>query len=182
MDNAASKILDFWFSKPMNTHWFSSNEEIDQLIKERFETNWYDASQGHYNHWSSSANGCLALVILLDQIPLNIFRGQAKSFSTEKHAVKITKFALDNHFDEYIDKSRLAFLYMPLMHSENLMDQDLAIECFGKSGLDHNLRFAIHHRDLIKRFGRFPHRNKILGRESRADEIEYLNSAGAFTG
>jgi len=182
MDKTLNKILDFWFSSPMNKHWFASTDKLDQQLKELFESDWRHAKAGDYNHWTGSAEGCLALVILFDQIPLNIFRGHPESFSTEQAAVNITKFAIDKHFDEKIDISRRAFLYMPLMHSENMQDQDLAVACFEKSELNNNLRFARHHRELINRFGRFPHRNTILERRSRPEEIEYLKSDQAFNG
>jgi len=182
MDKALNKILDFWFSPPMSKHWFASTHELDQQLKELFESDWRQAKDGDFDHYSNSAEGCLALVILFDQIPLNIFRGQAESFSTEQTAVKITKFAIDNGFENEIDISRRAFLFMPLMHSENMQDQNLAVTCFEKSAMQDNLRFALHHREIIERFGRFPHRNAILGRESTADEIKYLNSDKAFKG
>jgi len=182
MDKTLERILDFWFSSPMNKHWFASTNELDQQLKELFESDWRRAKAGDYDHWCNSAEGCLALVILFDQIPLNIFRGQTESFSTEQAAIEITKFAIDNDLVDKIDITRRSFLFMPLMHSENMQDQELAVACFEKSGLNDNLRFALHHKDIISRFGRFPHRNSILGRQSRPEELEYLNSDQAFQG
>lgn len=182
MQVSYSHLLKTWFSAPVNRHWFSSTTEIDAQLKQQFEALWQQGSNALLDDWKQNAEGCLALVILLDQIPLNIFRNQAKSFSTEQQAVAITRHAIQQQFDQQIDNDRLAFLYMPLMHSENLDDQNLAVNCFDKASLEHNLRFAHHHRDLVKRFGRFPHRNAILGRESTADEIKYLNSDKAFKG
>lgn len=182
MDNISFEILDYWYSESMKPHWFNSSPEIDADIKRRFENIWIEAANGKFDQLRSSAKGCLALIILLDQVPLNIFRGTAKSFSTEQQAVHICRHAVEKKLDGELNKDELAFLYMPLMHSENMSDQDLAVSLFEKAGLDANLRFAKHHRDLIKTYGRFPHRNQILGRKSTEAEIQYLNSEHAFTG
>lgn len=175
-------VLDFWFTKPMSDHWFSSTPQIDQQITHNYELLWQQAKDGRLQEWQENAEGCLALCIVLDQFPLNMFRGLEKSFSTEQQSAIITKHAIDKGFDAEIDKDRVAFLYMPLMHSENLVDQDHSIACFEKAGLDNNLRFAKHHREIIREYGRFPHRNDILGRESTQAELAYLNSKQAFTG
>lgn len=175
-------ILKFWYSEPMKSHWFKSTPEIDALITEKYEFIWQTAANGDLDIWQDSPEGCLALCIILDQFPLNMFRGQALAFSTEQHAVTVAKHAIVQDYDKQLDKSQLSFLYMPLMHSENLDDQDLAIACFEAAGLDDNVRFAHHHRGIIETFGRFPHRNEILGRESSEDEIAYLNSKSAFKG
>jgi uncharacterized protein (DUF924 family) len=177
-----TKVLNFWFTKPISDHWFSSTPEIDQQITDNYETVWEQAKASDLDSWKNSADGCLALCILLDQLPLNMFRGEAKSFSTEQQAVAITKHAIDTGLDTEINNDRVAFLYMPLMHSENMDDQNLAVECFAKAELEGNLQFAKHHRGIVEEYGRFPHRNKVLGRTSSAAEIEYLNSGKAFTG
>jgi len=182
MKHTIKSILDFWFSKPMSDHWFSSTSEIDQQITDTYEALWERAKAGELEDWKNSAEGCLALCILLDQYPLNMYRGKAKSFSTEQQAVKIVKHAIKLGFDNEISNDRIAFLYMPLMHSENMNDQDLAIQCFEKTKLEGNLKFAKHHRGIIEKFGRFPHRNDALSRKSSVAEIEYLNSDVAFTG
>lgn len=178
----AESIIDYWYSERMKPHWFNSTKELDQEIKTSYESIWKDAVKGNLSSWKESAQGCLALVIIFDQLPLNMFRGEVKSFSTEAMAVKITKLAIKNNFDQLIDKDKVAFLYIPLMHSENMEDQNLAVEMFEKACLEDNLKFAKHHRDIIKSFGRFPHRNEILQRESSQQEIDYLNSDNAFTG
>ena len=176
------EILTYWFSEKMSAHWFSSTPEIDDQIRDNFSNLWEEAKAGKKDDWENSAEGCLALCIVLDQFPLNMYRGQSKTFSTEQLAVSVCKHAIENKFDEKIDKNRVAFLYMPLMHSENLADQDLAVALFEKADLEGNIRFAKHHRDLIIEFGRFPHRNKILERESTPEELKYLSSDRAFTG
>jgi uncharacterized protein (DUF924 family) len=182
MSHNIKNILGFWFTKPISDHWFSSTPEIDQQMTDTYEATWESAKAGELDDWKNSADGCLALCILLDQLPLNMFRNTAKSFSTEQQSVKITKHAIKKGFDDELSNDRVAFLYMPLMHSENMADQDLAVKCFDKAKLGGNLQFAKHHRGIVEKFGRFPHRNKALGRTSSDAEIEYLNSDAAFTG
>jgi uncharacterized protein (DUF924 family) len=162
--------------------WFASTPELDKEILDQFGALWEDACTGKLDHWISSPEGCLALVIILDQFPLNMFRGQAKGFSSGKKAVEIALMAINKNFDKRIPQEKLAFLYMPLMHSENLVSQNLSVQKFTETNLDSNLRFALHHREIIKKFGRFPHRNKILGRKSTEAELEYLASKGAYLG
>ena len=175
-------IINYWYSEKMRKHWFASTKSIDDDIRKNYLSIWKMAANGELNHWKSSPDGCLALAIILDQLPLNMFRNLAKSFETEQLAVEITKHAISMHFDEKIEKDKLAFLYLPLMHSENMDDQDLSLVMFEKSGLTENARFAEHHRSIIKAYGRFPHRNSVLGRTSTEEEIDYLNSDQAFKG
>jgi uncharacterized protein (DUF924 family) len=181
-DTKPSVILDFWYDESMRQCWFSSTPDLDALIHDRFEALWLHAATGELDGWKESAEGCLALVILLDQMPLNMFRGEAISFKTEQQAVSVCKHALAQGLDKRLPADRQAFLYMSLMHSENLNDQDLSVSLFEAAGLAANLRFAMHHRELIRKFGRFPHRNRILGRASTPEEETYLASDGAFTG
>jgi len=175
-------IIDFWYSERIKSKWFNSTEKLDKEIKDNYEHVWKNAIRGEYKDWQNSAEGCLALAIIFDQFPLNMFRGEVESFSTAGMAVKVTKHAVENKFDQAINKDQLAFLYMPLMHSENLDDQNLSVSLFEKAGLTDNRKFAKHHRGLVEKFGRFPHRNEILQRQSSQDEIDYLNSDQAFTG
>ena len=178
----SKQLLSDWFSKPLSDHWFNSTTTIDQQLKEKYETLWQAAVSNQLKDWLQTADGTLALIILLDQLPLNMFRGEAKSFSSEQQAVFACKHGLSKQFDQKIEINRRAFFYMPLMHSENLDDQNLCIKLFEQAGLENNLRFAKHHHAIIEKFGRFPHRNTILGRKSTADEINYLNSDKAFKG
>lgn len=177
-----SEILDFWFAEGMDKRWFRAAAEFDALVRERFEAIWRQAADGALDDWALTPEGALALVILLDQFPLNMYRNQPASFSSESKAIAISNAAIDHHFDRQLPRDRVAFLYMPLMHSEDLADQDRSVTLFEAAGLDDNLRFARHHRDLIRRFGRFPHRNAILGRVSSREEQDYLASKEAFTG
>jgi uncharacterized protein (DUF924 family) len=176
------EIIDFWFSDEVRKLWFNSTSQFDTSLRERFLVRWQQASRGELDHWQQSAVGCLALVIILDQFPLNMFRGQAQSFATEGQSRAVAQAAIDQGFDRQLDVGQRAFLYLPFMHSEALVDQRRALELFAQPGLEDNLRFARHHHDIIDRFGRFPHRNEALGRHSSAAEIEYLNSKQAFTG
>lgn len=176
------EIINYWYSEPMNKHWFSSTPELDNEIKNNYEQIWIKAANGELDDWKNTANGCLALAIILDQFPLNMFRGQAKSFRTEAKAIEVTLHAIQNDFDKKIDIEKLAFLIMPLMHSENIEHQNLSVKLFTQHKLKSNLRFACHHNDIVKRFGRFPHRNKILERESTPEETAYLESSDAFKG
>lgn len=182
MSSEINELIDYWYSEDISRYWFNSTEIIDDQIRQRYESVWQAAKDGKLDHWMEFAQGCLALIIVLDQLPLNMFRGMAKSFSTEFKAIKVAHHTIEKGFDKLIPKQQLAFLYMPLMHSENLQDQDLSVNCFEQAGLDENTKFAEHHRDIVKRFGRFPHRNKVLGRESSEQELVYLSSEGAFTG
>jgi uncharacterized protein (DUF924 family) len=132
--------------------------------------------------WQQSATGSLALVIVLDQFPLNMFRGTAKSFSTGAQSRSVARSAIEKSYDQELPADQRSFLYMPFMHSEDLDDQAFGVELFSQPGLENNLRFAKHHYGIIERFGRFPHRNEILARESSEAEIKYLNSKQGFHG
>lgn len=175
-------IIQFWYSEPMSLHWFKSTPEIDLLIKEKYQSLWCEAVDGKIDSWKQTAEGCLALILLFDQFPLNMFRGVAESFATEAQAIELALYGIKQGFDDQLQLSHLNFFYMPLMHSELLAHQTLAVEKFTQAGLDANIRFAKHHRDIIERFRRFPHRNVILGRKSSPAELDYLNSKQAFTG
>ncbi|MEZ5477375.1 MAG: DUF924 family protein [Thiolinea sp.] len=179
---APTDILNFWYSPPMSEHWFSSTPAIDDEIRSRFEQIWEQARAGRLDHWRQSAEGCLALCIILDQFPLNMFRGHPQSFSTEQQAVAVTRHAVAQGFHQQLPQAQLSFLFMPLMHSENMEDQHESLRLFEAAGLKDNLRFARHHFGIVERYGRFPHRNAILGRSSTPEERAYLASDEAFTG
>ena len=175
-----SDVIKYWFSEKSRQHWFSSTPEIDNEIKRRYETLWMSAASGELDDWQDSPQCCLALIIVLDQFPLNMFRGETKGFQTEKIAVEVALKAIDNGFDENLNTEELLFLFMPLMHSENLEHQNMQVKLFEK--YDFKDEYSKQHRNIVKRCRRFPHRNDILGRKSTADEIEYLLSDSAFKG
>jgi uncharacterized protein (DUF924 family) len=178
----SQEIVEFWFSDEVRKLWYRSTPEFDQLLIDRYEETWQQASRGELDHWMDTATGCLALAIILDQLPLNMYRNSAMSFSTEAKSREVAKIAIERGFDKSLPAEQLSFLYMPFMHSESIEDQDLALQLFAQPGLESNFRFAHHHRAIVEKFGRFPHRNEALGRDSSGAEIEYLNSKEAFTG
>ena len=175
-------ILAFWFSEPVSKLWFNSTPEFDLDIRQMYESVYLDAKNGNLDRWMESATGCLALIIVLDQFPLNMYRGNKESFAAEDKSLMVSKYAIERSFDKQLTDQQKSFLYMPLMHSEDIKDQNLSVELYEKSNLTNNIRFARHHRDIVKRFGRFPHRNDILGRQSTDEELEYLISKEAFLG
>lgn len=175
-------VLGFWFAERVRERWFDSTPELDEEIRDRFQPLWERAARGELDAWAVRPEGALALAIVLDQFPLNMFRGDPRSFSTEQAAVGVSREAVRAGVDQELEPQRRVFLYMPLMHSEDAADQDASVRLFEASGLEDNARFARHHRELIRRFGRFPHRNAILGRQSTAGELAYLASDEAFTG
>jgi uncharacterized protein (DUF924 family) len=175
-----SDVLDYWFSEKSKQFWFASTPQVDNEIKVRFESVWEKAAEGEYSQWRETADGSVALIVILDQLPLNMFRSDPKGFQTENMAVEVALNAINNGFDEELNDERLLFLFMPLMHSENIDHQNLQVYLFDKYNF--NLEFSKHHRDLVKKFGRFPHRNEILGRMSTMEELDYLLSDNAFKG
>ena len=182
MLDKAEEIVRFWFSEKVKPLWFNSTVEFDNELRIRFLDVVNAALNDELVDWLQSPSGCLALVIVLDQFPLNIFRGKTESFCGESKSRQVAHHAIEQGFDHNLSNEQKAFLYMPFMHSENLDDQDLSVKLFEKAGLKENLRFAIHHRDIVRRFGRFPHRNKILDRVSSEEELAYLASDEAFHG
>jgi len=177
-----SEVLDFWYSEPSHSHWFSSNPALDQDIRQRFEATWQAARDGHLGDWEQSAEGALALVIVLDQLPLNMYRGRPESFSTEAVSREVAARAIAAGLDQQLSDDYKIMLYMPYMHGESMADQDRAIALFETAGMSKNVKWAEHHRNIVRRFGRFPHRNAILGRDSSADELAWLDSPEAFKG
>ena len=175
-----SDVLDYWFSEKSKQFWFASTPQIDNEIKVRFESVWEKAAEGEFSQWRETADGSVALIVILDQLPLNMFRSDPKGFQTENMAVEVALNAINNGFDEELNDEKLLFLFMPLMHSENIDHQNLQVYLFDKYNF--NLEFSKHHRDLVKKFGRFPHRNEILGRMSTMEELDYLLSDNAFKG
>jgi len=176
------ELISYWFSDPVKKLWFNSTPEFDEELRKKYLSVLEQAEKGELDHWREEPLGALALIIILDQFPLNMFRRQPRSFATEAQARQLAEYAVSKGFDNQLDAAQKAFLYLPFMHSENLADQDKSVSLFEKAGLTENLKYAIHHRGIVQRFGRFPHRNSVLGRESTTEEIRYLNSKEAFLG
>ena len=175
-------IIDFWFADETRKLWFNSTSKFDRSLSERFMHSWERACRGELDHWMETGEGCLALVIILDQFPLNMFRGSAQCFTSEAQSRVVATVAIERGFDKELPAEQRTFMYMPFMHSEDLKDQELALKLFDQPGLESNLRFARHHHSIIEKYGRFPHRNAHLGRDNTDAEIEYLNSKEAFNG
>jgi uncharacterized protein (DUF924 family) len=175
-------LIDFWFSDEVKKYWFKSTKAFDKQLVDSYADTWEQAKKGALDDWQRTAAGSLALVIVLDQFPLNMFRGTAKSFSTEALSRTVARGAIEKDFDKELPTNQKSFIYMPFMHSEDLDDQTSGVEYFNQPGLENNFRFAKHHFDIVERFGRFPHRNEVLGRKSSEAEIIYLNSKQGFKG
>ena len=165
-----SDVLKFWFGlKP--EQWWSGEPELDLRIRQNFLKLWYEKRQLPLDAFLTDPLTALAGVILFDQFPRNMFRGHADAYSTDPIALGIAKEAVARGLDGELAHDERKFLYMPFLHSENLGDQDEAMLLFTKISDDEQIKYSKHHRDIIKKFGRFPHRNAVLGRASRPDEI-----------
>lgn len=179
-----NEILSFWIDEVGPEGWYSGSQELDDTIRNRFELEWHKARSGNCGLWVTSAQGALAFVILTDQFSRNMFRDDPRAFEADKAARAAAKVAIDRKWDMMISEPARQFFYMPLMHSENQADQDRAIRLIhtrlpqtGASTLAH----AKVHRDVIRKFGRFPYRNAALGRVNRSDEQAFLDAGGYGT-
>jgi uncharacterized protein (DUF924 family) len=162
-------ILDFWFARGWDD-WWNADPELDAEISKRFGTLWEEQRENVPEHFLGSAEEALAAVILFDQFPRNMFRGHADQFSTDPLALAIAKGAVERSYDDGMTPECRGFLYMPFQHSEDLRDQVQSLLLFTALGHAEQLDYARKHHDVIQRFGRFPHRNKILGRKPTAME------------
>ena len=173
----AAEVLRFWFEEHAQD-WFAKDPAFDRAIRDRFLA-WYEAAAaGQLAHWADEARSCLALVIVLDQFPRNMFRGEARAFAADPLARAAARVILALGWDRQMSQAERLFAYLPFEHSEALEDQILACELMKDFDAE-QLRYAVRHREIIERFGRFPHRNSLLGRESTAAEIEFLELPGS---
>ena len=174
-------IVDFW-KNAGPAKWFKKSGAFDEALRRRFELVHHAAARGEHGAWARTAEGALALVLLFDQIPRNLYRGSGHAFATDPLARKAARAMLDAGQDQEVDAALCTFCYMPFMHSEDLADQDLSVRLFERHAADDpdrsNLEFALAHRDIIRRFGRFPHRNPALGRVTTAEEQAFLDDGG----
>lgn len=177
---AAGDVVAFW-REAGPKRWFSKDDAFDEALRQRFLTAHEAAAIGALSAWETNAEGALALLILLDQIPRNIFRGDARAFVTDPLARAIAAGALVRGFDAQVDPSLRTFFYLPFEHSEDMADQDRAIALYKAIGDADGLKWAEMHADIIRRFGRFPHRNAALGRATTSEEQAFLD-AGGFSG
>jgi len=176
------EILKLWFKESTRPMWFNSTQEFDREVRERFEATYQAGKRGELADWERDVEGALALVILFDQFPHHMYRQQAESFTMEAQSRAIARRIVWRELDRTLTPERQAFAYLPFMHSENIQDQEQSVQLFSQPGLENNLKWAMHHHDIVRRFGRFPHRNEILGRASTAEEHEYLQVQGAYRG
>lgn len=173
------QVLEFWVNEVGPERWYAQDDALDNEIRERFEKAWQEARDKFYHNWACRPLNMLSLIILLDQFPRNMFRGTAKAYSTDALALKLSKKAVELRHDRKVEGDIRQFFYMPMMHSEVLMDQEKCVRLFsanmpGSGSIPH----AKAHREIIRRFGRFPFRNRALGRTSTPAEQKFLAESG----
>lgn len=173
-------VLDFWFGELTAEDWFSGEAEVDEKIRSRFGELYERIRSSFDIAGVSDARTALAAIILFDQMPRNMFRKSAAAFGSDDIAIAIARLADERGYDDQVEAERKSFLYMPFMHSEVSADQERCVDLFRALGNEEGLKYAIEHRDIVAEFGRFPHRNRVLGRESTAAEIEFLKDHGGY--
>ncbi|MCB1342729.1 MAG: DUF924 domain-containing protein [Pseudooceanicola sp.] len=174
-------VLNFWLDEVGPDGWYAQDDTLDARIRERFEKTWEGACDGRFSLWLTYASGALAYIILTDQFPRNMFRGSGRAFASDRAALTAAKAAIGKGWDMKINEPARQFFYLPLMHSENLCDQDRCVrlmqERMPESG-ESNLLHARAHRQVIRQFGRFPYRNEALKRSSTKVETDYVSTGG----
>ena len=174
---APSDILAFWRDAGPE-RWYKRDDAFDAELRRRFLGLWRQASAGELSSWEASDDGALALVIVLDQFPRNMFRGDIRTYASDGLAREVAHRAIERGVDAPIDQRLREFLYLPFNHSEQLSDQLRCIELTRAAGNVENLKWAEHHADIVRRFGRFPHRNRLLGRATTPEEQAFLDEGG----
>lgn len=189
--NRYQKILHYWFGPTSGSKlWFGGDESIDAEIREKFSGDLEDAASGKLKNWEDTPESCIALVVLLDQFSLQLFREQSKSYDQSAMAVPIAERAIGRGFDKKLSFAKRAFLYMPFMHAEDLKLQEKGVELFSqlvdecapenRKQAEGFLKFAKVHRDVVRQYGRFPGRNECYGRTNTPEEQKYLDEGGYF--
>ena len=173
----SSEVVSFWTLAGPKA-WFKKSEAFDAEIRRRFEALHHAAARGELDGWADTPEGALALLLLFDQFPRNLFRDSPNAFATDPLARRVARQAVDRGFDAQVDPQLRQFFYLPFEHSEHLQDQDDGVALCAASGDANLLKWARIHRDIINRFGRFPHRNASLGRESTVEERAFLKGGG----
>jgi uncharacterized protein (DUF924 family) len=174
---SADDVLAFW-TEAGSDKWFSKDDAFDSAIRETFLATYEAAAAGRLAGWEETPNGALALVIVLDQFPRNMFRGSARAWAADPLARAVAKRAIASDYDRDVSAELRSFFYLPLMHSEDIGDQELCVELCRALGSAETLKYAELHADIIRRFGRFPHRNSVLGRETTPEERAFLDGGG----
>ncbi len=183
--SAPEEILDFWFGREgeegygeFREVWFSKDPEFDREIRDRFEPIYEEAAVGKLDTWKEEAESCLALILVLDQFPRNMYRGDARMYAADGLARAAARHAVEHAYDRELSPLERVFVYLPFEHSEDLEDQRLSIGLFRRladeTGSEDLINYAVRHMEIIERFGRFPHRNEILGRATTPEEAEFL--------
>lgn len=179
------EILDFWFGREgeegygeYREAWFTKDAAFDREVRDRFEGVYEEAAAGTLDHWKDEAQSCLALIVTLDQFPRNMFRGDPKTYATDALAREAARHAVEQAYDRELPPFQRLFVYLPFEHSEDLEDQRFSVELFrglaAETGSEDLLGYAERHLKIVERFGRFPHRNEILGRATTPEEAEFL--------
>ncbi len=179
MDAPWNSVLEFWFEEIDPRSWWKKDPDFDAHIRRRFGDLHRCAVACELNHWRRSPPGRLAEIILVDQFSRNIFRDRPEAFAWDPLALALAQEAVAAESDRALEGPQRAFLYMPYMHSESTLVHETAIALFSAPGLEDNLKFERRHKAIIDRFGRYPHRNAVLGRTSTAEEIEFLQQPGS---
>lgn len=181
----SKEILDFWFGREdeeghgeFRDEWFTKDPEFDREIRDRFEPVHEEAVAGGLEHWKDEAKSCLALIVVLDQFSRNMFRGDARMYAADEQALMAARHAVEHAYDRELSPTERLFVYLPFEHSEDLEDQRYAVELFrglsAETGSEDLLVYSLRHMEIVERFGRFPHRNEILGRRTTPEEAEFL--------
>jgi len=173
------KVLDFWFKEIEPKQWWVKDEKFDQIILSRFADIHQQANAGELYHWRETPQGRLAEIIVLDQFSRNMFRDTPQAFASDTLALVLSQVAWQANAHEQLAPNECSFLFMPYMHSESLTVHDVALDIFKEHCSHDNYEFEIKHRDIIKQFSRYPHRNTILGRTSSPEEIDFLKQPGS---
>ena len=170
----AQDILNFWFAPEHRSLWFAKSEDFDTKIRESFQEIHHQATQAELWSWRKTPEGRLAEIIVLDQFSRNLYRDQAQAFAADGMALMLAQEAISLQLDAQLSPEQRSFLYMPFMHSESTLIHGFALQLFQRLGNEINLDFEKKHKRIIDRFGRYPHRNAILGRNSTPEELEFL--------
>ncbi len=173
------EIIEFWFDEIDPKNWFRKDDSFDQMLRERFLLTRESAARAELYGWRHSAEGRLAEIIVLDQFSRNLYRNSGEAFAGDPLALALAQEAVASGYDAALPQDKRTFLYMPYMHSESLIIHEVAVKLFTDLGREENLKYEIMHKEIIERFGRYPHRNEVLGRVSTVEEIEFLKQPGS---
>ncbi|MDX9732385.1 MAG: DUF924 family protein [Bdellovibrionales bacterium] len=176
---SAESVNRFWFEETDSKQWFMKSEEFDHTIRTRFLGAYERIVRGETASWRTSPHGRLAEIIVLDQFARNMFRDTPQAFAADGLALWLSREMIRRGDDQALEIAARAFVYMPFMHSENPLDHVEAVRLFSQPGLEYNLKFEHLHKDIVDRFGRYPHRNQVLGRISTPEEVEFLKTEGS---